>query len=299
VPVFYYTPSDEIETSLHRNFNKGGVMGLWLKENYHGGKILIHPDIWGENIIFYSGLSFKEFIEPHDDDYWKLALKTPWYEAEYVVFPPVDTGRPDPIYVKWGHSPHFHEHYRVVFEGPIGYKIFQRVTPVAREGVPAPDLVIKDISSPDEPYQIVDTKLEAVVTNQGNASAKSVIVRFYDNGNPIGEPRYINVIAPGSQKILTLPWKPEDSGDHKIEGKIVATGTNESDITNNNCSASIYVHRHIALVKTPLVALFLGGIILVSIVKIGNGRLKMRLNGKHRNGRNGGAASIKAKVALK
>ncbi len=98
-------------------------IGRYLNEHYTGGMILCNPLWTGEYVIFYSNLSPREFIEPHDQDLWLDALKSPWEKAEYVV---MSTGpEEEPISERWLKNEEFEMHYIQVYS--FGdYIIFKR-----------------------------------------------------------------------------------------------------------------------------------------------------------------------------
>lgn len=119
----------------------------------------------------------------------------------------------------------------------------------------APNLVMSSsnlIFTPSEPTEGTPVRIRAIVVNDGNAAAESVVVQFLDitessAGVAIGQPQVIDTIAvgqSGSAEVLyptvgvVDPSDPEDGGERKI--KVVVDPNNfiaESKETDNTVSS--------------------------------------------------------------
>lgn len=126
--LFIPEPSVKHQLVELSEYHEIGInVGGYLKEHYTGGMILCSPADAGEIIIFYSYLSPKEFIEPHDRKLWEDALKEPWTKAEYVV---MITGKEEQLRTyslppRWLEDENFKMHYIQAYSFQ-DYIIFKR-----------------------------------------------------------------------------------------------------------------------------------------------------------------------------
>ncbi|UCC93278.1 MAG: right-handed parallel beta-helix repeat-containing protein [Thermoplasmata archaeon] len=109
------------------------------------------------------------------------------------------------------------------------------------------DLVIQDMSAPRETNRDAQTRIGAVVANQGNNTVESVILTFYYrdvNGfqRVIGETR-VGPIAPGEKDEGFITWAPDTRGEYAIVAFVdVDDLVDEEDDDNNRAEQDMTVN---------------------------------------------------------
>jgi len=113
------------------------------------------------------------------------------------------------------------------------------------EGIEGVDLTLSSSSisfSQAKPVENDNITITTNIYNVGNLDATNVLVRFYDNNNPIGE-KVISSISANGRKTTFIFWKVSTAGTHYIKVQVDPENTIiELNENNNIATKSIYVY---------------------------------------------------------
>ncbi|MCA9035909.1 MAG: hypothetical protein KDA91_12315, partial [Planctomycetaceae bacterium] len=120
-----------------------------------------------------------------------------------------------------------------------------------------PDLIAVDLQFSDETPATTDlVTLTAKVVNTGGSAATNVLVRFFDNGSPLGAVEVPSVAADGGVEFVSIQANPGTSGSRQISVVVDADNSIvESDETNNSWVETIEVHNPVAELQANLITL--------------------------------------------
>ena len=111
-----------VKAAEHSPVGEERELGLFLKDNYDGGKILITRALHNA-VPVHANIPLKNYIHESNFRYYDQALAEPWMFARYVVMFNPRSIENDPwrtdnekITARWAYSKDFNELYDLVFE---------------------------------------------------------------------------------------------------------------------------------------------------------------------------------------